>query len=486
MGYKQVLQFGKKYEEDHAGLFEKNVGAGKADDICALVYTSGTTGALPKAVVHSYRTIRTGADSYLRLDPWHESDNVVPYLPPVWIVEQWFGIGCHLLSGSILNFAEDPETQERDNREIGPNVVFHEARLWENRAAKVQALILGVDAVKKLVFRLFMPIGYRMADLKFQKKKPSTLLKIFYILADVILLTPMRKSLGLSNARICYSTGTIISPDAFRFYHALNLPLKSLYETTEGGALTGAKNDDIRLETVGPALEGTEVKITDQGELVYRHAGMFLGYYKEPNKTAEVLTEGWFHSGDSGFIREDGHVVFLDRKANIIELAGGDRLVPQFIESRLRFSPYIKDAWVMAGPKKAYISAIIVINYDNVSRWAGQKRLAFNTFTELSQKPEVYELIQQDIDRINSTLPPGCRVRKYIHLHKEFDPDEGELTRTRKLRRAFLEERYRDLVEAIYQDKTEIPIEVNIPHQDGRMGVKKTTLSIMSVKGAVL
>jgi len=195
-----------------------------------------------------------------------------------------------------------------------------------------------------------------------------------------------------------------------------------------------------------------------------------------------VLKDGWFYSGDSGFIRENGHIVFVDRVKDLVELASGDKLAPQLIESRLRFSPYIKDAWVITGPEKAYISVIIIINYDTVRRWAGQRRVAYNTFAELSQKQEIYELVKMEIDRINQTLPPGARVKKYVNLHKEFDPEEGELTRTRKLRRTFLEERYCELIDAIYDDKTEVPIEARIRYQDGRIGTKKTTLMIKSVE----
>ena len=484
IGYRQVLQIGEKHEEEHPGLFEQNVEAGKADDVCALVYTSGTTRAEPKGAVHTYRTMRTGADYYLHLDPWYKNDNVIPYLPPAWMTEQWFGIGCHLLSGSILNFAEAPETQQRDTRETGPSIVFYGARLWESQAAMVQARIRDADAIKRFVFHLLMPIGYKMADLKFQKKRPGLFWKILYSFANIVLFRPIRGSLGLPNARICYTTGAILSPDAFRFYHALNLPLKSLYGSTEGGALTGARNDDICLETIGPCHKGTEVRITDKGELIYRQPGIFVGYYKDPEKTAEVLKDGWFYSGDSGFIRKDGHVVFVDRVNDLVELKSGDKLAPQFIESRLKSSPYIKDVWVFAGPEKNYASAIIIINYNNVSRWAGQRRVGHTTFAELSQKPEVYELVKQDIDRINSTLPPGSRVRKYVNLHKEFNPDEGELTRTRKLRRTFLEERYRELIDAIYGEKTEVQIEARVGHQDGRMETIKTTLSIKSIEGA--
>jgi len=483
-GYREALELGERYEKEHPRLFEENVKTGKADDVCALVYTSGTTGAEPKGAVHTYKTMWAGADSYLHLDPWYENDNVAPYLPPVWMTEQWFGIGCHLLSASILNFAEDPETQQEDTREIGPSIVLYGARLWEAQAGMLQARILDADAIKRFVFRLLMPIGYKIADLKSRKQKPNLFWKIFYALAHIALFRPIRDSLGLTNARICYATGAILSPDAFRFYHALNLPLKSVYGSTEGGALTGARNDDIRIETVGPVHKGTEVRIAGNGEIIYRQPGTFLGYYNDPDKTAEVLKDGWFYSGDSGFITEDGHVVFLDKVKDLVELASGDKLAPQFIESQLRSNPYIKDAWVLAGPDRAYASAIIIINYASVGQWAGQRKLAYTTFTELSQRPEVYQLVKQDIDRINSTLPPGTRVRKFVNLHKEFDPDEGELTRTMKLRRTFLEERYRGLISAIYSDKTEVPIEAQVRYRDGRIGTIKTTLSIQSIEGA--
>jgi long-chain acyl-CoA synthetase len=482
IGYRQVLQLGEKYEKERPGFFEQNVDAGRADDVCAIVYTSGTTGVGPKGAVHTYRTMRTGTDYQLLLDPWHENDNVVPYLPPAWMTEQCLGIGCHLLSACTLNFAEEPETQQRDTKEIGPDIVCYGARLWESQAAMVQARILGADVIKRFAFRLLMPIGYEIADQKLQRKKPSLFWKILYSLADIALFKPIRSSLGLSNARICYTTGAVLSPDAFKFYHALNLPLKSLYGTTEGGMLTGAKNDDIYLETVGPAYKGIEVRITDNSELIYRQPGIFIGYYKDPDKTAEVLKDGWFCSGDSCFVREDGHIVFVDRLKDLIELANGDKLAPQLIESRLRFSPYIKDAWVITGPEKAYISVIIIINYNTVRRWAGQRRVAYNTFAELSQKQEIYELVKMEIDRTNQTLPPGVRVKKYVNLPKEFDPEEGELTRTRKLRRRFLEERYRELIDAIYGDKIEVPIEARMKHQDGRIGIKKTTLMIKSIE----
>ncbi len=371
-------------------------------------------------------------------------------------------------------------------RETEPSIVCYGARVWESQAAMVQARILGADAIKRSAFRLLMPLGYKMADLKYRKQKPSLFPRILYPLADLALFKPIRKSLGLSNARICYTTGAMLSPDAFRFYHALNLPLKSLYGTTEGGALTGAKNDDIHLDTVGPAHPGTEVKITDAGEIIYRQPGVFVGYYQDPDKTAQVLKEGWFYTGDRGFVREDGQIVFLDRLEDFVELASGDELAPQFIESRLKSSPYIKDAWVLAGPERAFASAIIIINYDNVSRWAGQRRVTYTTFTDLSQKSEVYGLVKTEIDRINKDLPPSTRVKKYANLHKEFDPNEGELTRTRKLRKRLLEKRYQELILAIYEGKSELPIGARGTHGDERTGTIATTINIYTVEEATL
>jgi len=248
--------------------------------------------------------------------------------------------------------------------------------------------------------------------------------------------------------------------------------------------LTGARNDDLRLDTVGPAHPGAEVKVTDRGELLYRQPGIFIGYHGNPVLTAEVLKDGWFHSGDSVILDRDGHLVFVDRLRDLVELASGEKLAPQRIEARLRFSPYIQDAWVLAGPDRSYVSAVIVIHYDQVSKWAGKKRVAYTAWADLSQRPEVVELIRQEIDRINGDLPPGVRIRKFINLHRELDPNEGEITRTRTLRRSRLESRYRELIEAIYSGQTEVVIETPIQYRDGRMGTVRTTLNIQSIEGA--
>jgi long-chain acyl-CoA synthetase len=486
MGFREVLEHGDTYQQEHPGLFERNVESGKADDVCAIVYTSGTTGEQPKGAVHTFKTLRTGAEYHLRLDPWYPNDNVVPYLPPVWINEQWLALGCHLLSACTLNFAEGPETQERDAREVGPSIVFRGARLWESQAATVQARIASADPIKRMAFRLLMPVGNQMAETGYKKQRPRLFTRLSYALAGTMLFNPIRESLGLHKARICYTSGTMLSEGAFKFYHALNLPLKNLYGSTEGGALSGAKNDDIRVETVGPAHEGTEVRVTQDGEIVYRQPGTFVGYYKDPNKTSEVFREGWFHTGDCGFISDDGHLVLLGRMGSLVRLANGETLNPQSIESRLRFSPYIKDAWVLAGPEGLYASAVIIIDYNAVGKWAGEKRVPYSNFAELAQRPETYELVKQDILRVNTILSPGSRVRKYVILHREFDPDDGELTRNRRLRRGFLLKRYSELIEAIYRDRTEVALEVRGGHSEAGTGTITTTLRIEPLEGTTV
>lgn len=481
IGYREVLELGREFEKIHAGLFEENVAGGKADDICAIVYTSGTTSEFPRGAVHSFRTIRCGSEYCLRLDPWTSKDNVVSYLPPAWITEQWLGFGCHLLSASINNFAEEAETQLQDIREIGPSMIFYSTRLWERQAGKIQARLKGADLLKRLAHRLFMPAGYKMADARFRKQKLNWFGRTLYALADFMLFRPIRDSLGLPHARICYTAGSLLSSEVYRFYHALDIPLKSLYGSTEGGALTGVRNDDIRPDTVGTLNRGAEIRITGRGEILTRQPGTFLGYYGDSAKTAEVLEDGWFHTGDSGILSEEGHLVFIDRLKDIVELNSGVKLAPQDIESRLKFSPYIKDTWISVGPNRAYASAVIIIDLENVSRWADKRKVAYTTFGDLSQKAEVYQLIEQEINRVNSALTEGCRVKKFVNLHKEFDPDESELTRNRKLKRTLIASRFNDLIEAIYSDQSSISIESQIIYQDGRTGNIKTAIRIKSI-----
>jgi long-chain acyl-CoA synthetase len=481
IGYREVLEKGRNYETSHPGLFEENIARGKADDICALVYTSGVTGNEPKCAVHSYRTLRYGSEFHLRHDNWTAKDNLISYLPPAWITELWLSLGCHLLSGSILNFCEGAETQQQDIREIGPTMLFYNARLWERQSGSVIARIQGSDFLKKSFYRMFMPVGYKLADLKLKKQKPGLPLKILGWFADYLVFRPIRDSLGLPHARICYTSGSVISPDILRFYHALNVPLKNLYGSTEAGAVTGSQNSDIHLDTVGTLHRGTEVRLDSSGEILVRQPGSFIGYYHDSASTSRVIRDGWIFTGDRGEFTPDGHLRFIDRSQDIISLVSGEIVAPQQIESSLKFSPYIKDAWVVAGPQRTYTSAVIIIDNNNVGKWADKRKVCYTTFNDLSQKPEVFGLIELEIKRVNSSLPSGSRLRKFVNLHKEFDADEFELTRNRKLRRGFLAEHYSDLIRAVYSNQKEVSIEAQISYTDGRTGVTKTAVQIKDV-----
>lgn len=479
----QVMEDGQGYEKRHPDTFEEHISSGKAEEICAIIYTSGTTGD-PKGVIHTYFSTFHGAEYLLDLGPLRETDNIACYLPPVWMLEYLLSIGCHLLSGSILNFAEEVETQPQDLREIGPDLVYYNARQWESQAGTVQARVQGADVLKRSVYRWFISVGNRVADCRFQGRSPGLFLKMANVLGNVCLFRPIRDSLGLPRARICYTSGAVLSPDAFRFYHSLGVPLKTIYGTTEGGLLSGAPANDIHPDTAGKVLAGIEMGIRADNEIVYRQPAMFSGYYEEPELTRKNLREGWFSSGDAGTITDDGQLIYYDRKDDLVRLACGEMLAPQMVESRLKYSPFIKDAWVVAEPEGSVVAAVIIINYANVGKWAGKNQIAYTTLRDLSQKPAVYDLIERDVTRINADISVGCQISRFVNLHKEFDPDEGELTRDGKLRRNYLKERYAELVGAIFSGADKVDLDAGVRYRDGRAGTVRTELMVKEVKGA--
>jgi long-chain acyl-CoA synthetase len=481
IGYKEVVLKGKEFEQEHQGIFEANVEAGKPEDRCAIVYTSGTTRTMPKGAVHTYLSMMTSTLACLRIDPWLENDSIVPFLPPAWMAEQLFAVGCHLLSGCTINFPEAPETRVRDAKEIRATIAFHGARFWESRSAMLRARIIDSRGVKKIAFRALMPAGYRVADLELQGTEPGFLSKALYCLGNIVLFRRMRESLGVSKIRIAYSTGSVLSPDALRFYHAIGVPLKSIYVTTEGGVLIDSAKDNACAGAAAGLIRDVEIRISDNGELCYRGPGCFSGYCGNADQTSDVFEDGWFRSGDSAIADKDGRIVFVDRLNSLIELTNGEKVSPQALESKLRASPYIRDAWII-GHRRSYLAAIIVINYATVSKWAGQKRIAFNTFGELTQTKEVHELISEEIERGN-TVTRGSRIEKFVNLTREFDPDEGELTRTGHLRRGVLDNHFGSIIDAIYAEESEVSIETRIRYQDGHEGKRKSTLSVWTVKG---
>ncbi len=478
---KEVRQMGRELEKREPDLFKEMIEKGQGDDVALLFYTSGTT-ALPKGALLSHYNMLTMGKNLMDVDPCLESDDYVSYLPFAWIGEQMMSISCGLQVGYTINFPEDPETGLENIREIGPHVMFAPPRMYEQMTRTVQVKYLDSSWIKRKCYELSTKIGYRVADLKFQKKPVPWYWAFLEWLAYMGVQKKLKDHLGLSRIRNAYTGGAAMGPDHFRFFHSLGVNLKQIYGQTEiAGISVVHRSGDIKFDTVGLPIPETEVEITEDGEIITKSPSVFLGYYKNPEATEETLKNGWLYSGDKGFIDDDGHLVVFDRSKDVMTLSDGRPFAPQYLETRLKFSPYVRDSWVI-GDKREYVTAVVCIDYSVVGNWADQKKIAYTSYPELSQKTEAYELVEEQIRQANKDLPEAARVRKFINLYKEFDADDDELTRTRKLRRTFVEKRYQGIIDALYSDSENVHIDTTITYEDGRQSHIKTDLHIKTVK----
>jgi long-chain acyl-CoA synthetase len=478
---KEVQDLGRELEKEQPNLFEELVHKGHGDEVALLFYTSGTT-ALPKGALLSHHNMLSMGQHLMQVDPCRDTDDYVSYLPFAWIGEQMMSISCGLQIGYTLNFPEDPETAQENIREIGPHVMFAPPRMYEQMTRTVQVKYLDASWSKRKFYELATKIGYHIADLKFQKKPVPWYWKILGWLGAIAVQKKTKDHLGLSRVRNAYTGGAAMGPDHFRFFHSLGVNLKQIYGQTEvAGISVVHRSGDIKFDTVGRPIPGTEVKIAEDGEILTRSSSVFSGYYKNPEATEKTLIDGWLYSGDKGFIDDDGHLVVFDRTKDVFTLKDGKPFAPQYLETRLKFSPYIKDSWVI-GDKKPFISAVMCIDYSVVGKWADEKKLNYTSYQELSQMPEVYDLVEEQIHHANKDLPDVAKVLKFTNLYKELDPDDDELTRTRKLRRAFVEKRYEEIVDAIYTGKENVHIDTIITYEDGRQAHIKTDMQIRTVR----
>jgi len=480
IGFSEVIKLGKEYEKTHPRLFEQNVEQGREDDPAFIYYTSGTTG-LPKGAMITHRALISTAEGFVSRYPLHENDDLISNFPAAWVGDSFFATIPHLLTGARLNFPEEPETIAEDTREIGPNFVIYGPRQWESLVSEIQVKIIDTNPIKRFFYNLFLPVGHRIADVRFQNRTPNIFWRILYGIAYALLFRPLRDRLGLSKVRFAVTGSSVLSLDTFRLIHAIGIELRQNYASTEAGLISSHGKGEIDFESVGRPALGTEVRVTGEGELLVRSTSMFNGYHNDPEKTKGVLAGGWCHTGDAVNINDKGHLIFLDRLDHMRELSSGIKYAPQYIEGRLRFSPYIKDAMVIGGKDKDFVSAIVNMDFTMVGKWAERNHLPYTTFVDLSQKREVAELVQKDLVRVNSYLPEQARVRRFALLHKEFDADEAELTRTRKLRREFMEERYSDLIKGIYGDGEDIKVKAAITYRDGRQGVVTTSIKVWEI-----
>ncbi len=481
MSFAAVQKLGRERHAREPHPFEQIIAEGQGDDLAIFCYTSGTTGQ-PKGAMITHHNLIAGYQNVTQIDTRRRTDEFLSFLPMAWITEHVLGLTGHVIAGNVVSFPEEPETVQQNMREIAPHSLLFSSRLWENVVSTIQVRINDTSRINRLLYNTFLPIGYRVADLKFAKKPVPLHLRALNALGEALVFQPLRDKFGLNRVRIAYTSGSALSPDMLRFCRAVGLNLKQLYGSTEAEIHTFHRDDDIKFESVGKPAPGVQVQISAEGEILVKSDCVFQGYYKSPQTTAEKLTDGWFHTGDAGYLDADGHLIYLDRVADLIELAGGQKYSPQYIEGRLKFSPYTKDVMTIGGKQRPYVTAIINIDFENVGRWAERHGLGYTTFVDLSQKPEVYDLIRADVERVNKTLPPPARVRKFVLLHKEFDPDEAELTRTRKLRRGFMEERYREMIETMYGGGNQVSVRASVKYRDGRTGIIETAVRVCSLE----
>jgi long-chain acyl-CoA synthetase len=483
MDFTQVEELGREYAQQHPDVYEKMVQEGKESDLAILSTTSGTTGN-PKLAMLTHKNLISMGKNLMDVDPMEPEDEFVSFLPLAWIGEQMMSLGCGLQIGFTINFPEEPETVQHNIREIGPQVMFSPPRIWENMVSQVQVKIEDSSKIKKFFYNWAMPIGYEMADMHFKKENPNTALKIKYFLANQLVFSTIKDHLGLRHLKRAYTGGAALGPDVFRFYHALGVNLKQIYGQTEISGIAVVHRDrDVKFQTVGTPIPETDIRIDDSGEILLKSPAVMVGYYRNDEATQESLSDDkWLHTGDAGYFDEDGHLIVIDRAKDVMTLHDGTKFSPQFIENKLKFSPYIKEAVVFGGDWP-FVTSMINIDFANVGKWAENHQIAYTTYTDLAQKDRVYQLVRQYIETANADLPPAAQIRRFLLLHKELDADDAELTRTRKVRRTLIAKRYDEIISALYSQNDFLDLETTISYQDGRTARLQTRLRIETMKG---
>jgi long-chain acyl-CoA synthetase len=463
--FTHVEQVGHAWGSTRAGWLDEQIAAGKAEDIAVICTTSGTT-SRPKLAELSHTNLLAMADHLTTIDPIDAKDRYVSFLPFAWIGEQMLAVACGLSRGLTISFPEDSSTQKTDMREIGPDVMFSPPRIWESMLSEVQVRIDEAGWLKRKVFGWGYDIGDKVAERKIKGQSAGGL-KVLHAVADQVALRPVRDQLGLARNGHAYTGGAPLGPDVFRFFHAIGVNLKQIYGQTEiCGIAVVHRDDDIAFNTVGTPIAGTEIKIAENGEILLRSASVFRGYHRNPEATAEAVdAEGWLHTGDAGYLDDKGHLVVIDRQKDVLTTADGVRFSSAFIENKLKFSPYIEEA--VTFPSDHGMTAIITIDPMTTGSWAEHERLSYTTYTDLAAKTEVQDLISEEVNRSNEDLPDGIRVKRLVLLHKQFDPDDDEITRTRKVRRNVIADRYGLIIDALARGDERIGITTTVTYQDG-------------------
>ena len=486
-----LIEAGASFSQSNPGFFRAEVNQAQADDVAAMFFTSGTTGN-PKGVVHTHRSLLDRAKAGADFDKLTYREEVLAYLPPAWIGQNIFSYAQWLACGYVVNCPESAATVMIDLKEIGPTYYFAPPRVFEGLLTTVMIRMEDAGVLKRGMFKAFMALARRVGPALMDSKPVGALDRLMYRLGSVLVYGPLRNSLGFSRVRVAYTAGEAIGPDLFSFYRSIGINLKQLYGSTETAVFVCLQPDhEARADTVGVPISGVEIKVADNGEILVRSAGLLKGYYKNPAATAEVLTaDGWYHTSDAGFIDAQGHLKIIDRVKDVGRIHGGANdgamFAPKYVENKLKFFPYIKEV-VAYGDQREKVCVMINIDFDAVGNWAERRNLPYAGYTDLAQKPAVYELIRDCVEKVNADLAAdallaGSQVSRFLVLHKELDADDGELTRTNKVRRGFIAEKYQLLVDALYGGKSEQFIETQVKFEDGRTGSVSATLQIVDSK----
>jgi long-chain acyl-CoA synthetase len=477
-------------------VFDAEVAKGQPHDVAAMFFTSGTTGN-PKGVVHTHFTLLDRAAAGAKFDKLTDREEVLAYLPPAWIGQNIFSYAQWLACGYVVNCPESAATASIDLKEVGPTYYFAPPRVFEALLTSVTIRMEDAGAIKKWLFKHFMAlarrIGPKVLDARLVAGKargdqPVGLIdKLHYALGNLAIYGPLRNTLGFSRVRVAYTAGEAIGPDLFTFYRSIGINLKQLYGSTETAVFVCLQPDhEVRADTVGVPIEGVEIKVDTNGELLVKSPGLLKGYYKNESATREVLTpDGWYRTGDAGFLDAGGHLKIIDRAKDVGRTASGAMFAPKYVENKLKFFPYIKEA-VAFGDKRERVCAFVNIDFEAVGNWAERRNLPYAGYTDLAGKAEVRELVAECVKKVNADLAAderlaGCQISRFLILHKELDADDGEMTRTRKVKRGFIGDKYQVLVDAMYTGKAEQFIETAVRFEDGRSGSVSATLAIVDV-----
>jgi long-chain acyl-CoA synthetase len=485
--YEQMRVLGEQYLKERRGAVDDEIALGRASDIAAMFYTSGTTGH-PKGVVLGYDNLIAAGRAGANMEGLTAKEEVLAYLPMAWIGQNIFSYTQWLVCGFTVNCPESATTVTADMREIGPTYYFAPPRVLEALLTQVMIRMEDASALKRRMFHYFMNVARNVGGRLLDGKPVGLFDRVLYVLGDWLVYAPLRNVLGMSRIRVAYTAGEAIGPDLFTFYRSLGINLKQLYGSTETSVFVCVQpNGGVKPDTVGPPVAGVEIRLSDAGEILIRSPGLFREYYQAPEATRESKdAEGWFHTGDAGYFDQDGHLKIIDRAKDVGKLADGTLFAPKYIENKLKFFPTIKEA-VAFGDQRAMVCAFVNIDYEAVGNWAERHNLTYTGYADLAGKPEVLELVREAVEKVNADLAAdpklaNAQIHRYIVLHKELDADDDELTRTRKVRRRYIQQKYDALVDAMYAGRREQYVETAVKFEDGRTGSISATLRVCDAK----